>query len=272
MERWWGVEVEFPPTLDEVFGVTNSKQGATIFSGMSQFDWEVEAEQDESPGEFRARIQEQGDPRGYLIPIVNHITDQLTSVRLRLEEQTKGTRSRKSRSVDYTPADRASDKWRERAKQGHVTEPDRENFTEGDRDALKENLQEDKNYPEQIALEIADGVLHRHRKVEFLTKRMDGYAFFDVEHHHGGLTTVVFNTNHPLYEKLIECLKPGDEDETDAQLLGRMNQASDTLQLLFAAWARYHMEDVPDREVLYHVRQKWGQMARFILSEGSEGK
>ena len=28
-ERWWGAEIEFPPTLDEVFGVPNNKQAAT---------------------------------------------------------------------------------------------------------------------------------------------------------------------------------------------------------------------------------------------------
>ena len=42
-ERWWGVEVEFPSTLDEVFGVTNTKQNATIFSHMAQFEWRTEA-------------------------------------------------------------------------------------------------------------------------------------------------------------------------------------------------------------------------------------
>ena len=31
-DRWWGVEVAFPPALDEVFGVTNNKQTARYFS------------------------------------------------------------------------------------------------------------------------------------------------------------------------------------------------------------------------------------------------
>ena len=30
-ERWWGAEIEFPPSLDEVFGVPNNKQAATHF-------------------------------------------------------------------------------------------------------------------------------------------------------------------------------------------------------------------------------------------------
>ena len=29
-ERWWGIEVEFPPDLDEIFGVTNNKPDGQI--------------------------------------------------------------------------------------------------------------------------------------------------------------------------------------------------------------------------------------------------
>ena len=207
VERWWGVEVEFPPALDEVFGVTNSKQSATIFSGMSQFDWKQEADPGESLSEFIARIREEGDPRSYLIPIVGHIKDQLVEVRKRLAEQTKGRRQNANRHSTTTVADVASQKYRERAQQGHQTESDNVDFTENDRDAFEHDLKTDKNYAADVATAIANGVLHRNRKVEFVTKRMDGYAFFDVEHHHGGLTTVVFNTNHPLYEKLVASFR-----------------------------------------------------------------
>ena len=268
-ERWWGVEVDFPPALDEIFGVTNSKQGATIFSGMSSFDWKLEAEGAESLPEYITRIREEGDPRSYLIPIVQHIKDQIAEIRKRLDDQTKGTRTNTTRHDWPTVADVASTKYRERATLGHEIEADTVEFTEKDRDGFEEDLKSDKNYSADVASAIANGVLHRHRKLEFVTKRMDGYAFFDVEHQHGGLTTVVFNTNHFLYDKLIATLDPNIGEETDAQLLHRINEASDTLKLLFAAWARYHLEDVPARESLYDVRQKWGEMAKFMLSESS---
>ena len=263
------MEVQFPPALDEVFGVTNSKQSATIFSGMSQFDWRSEAESGETLGEFTDRIREEGDPRSYLIPIVNHIREQIGRIRIRLSDQTKGTRPRNPRHQTATIADVATQKYRKRADEGHLTPEDGEDFTEIDRDAFAKDLKEDKNYSEDVAQRIATGVLQRNRKVEFVTKRMDGYAFFDVEHHQGGLTTIVFNTSHALYEKLIASLDPDVGDETDAQLLHRINEASDTLQLLFAAWARYHLEDVPSRDKLYDLRQKWGEMAKFMLSEDS---
>ena len=89
-ERWWGVEVEFPSTLDEVFGVTNTKQNATIFSNMAQLEWRAEANPGESMSEFRQRIQSEGDPRALLLPIVDHIRQQIQELRKRLKKQTKG--------------------------------------------------------------------------------------------------------------------------------------------------------------------------------------
>ena len=37
-ERWWGIELEFPPALNELFGVTNNKQKARNFSEVAQMD------------------------------------------------------------------------------------------------------------------------------------------------------------------------------------------------------------------------------------------
>ena len=270
VERWWGVEVSFPPALDEIFGVTNSKQSATVFSGLSQFDWKLEADPGESITDFRRRIQEEGDPRSHLIPIVQHIRDQLREVRKRLTDQTKGRRSGRTRYPEATIADIATRKYIERAEQGYPVDSDNIEFTNQDRIAFEEDLKTDKHYSPTVASEIANGVFTRHRKVEFVTKNMDGYAFFNIEHQHGGLTTVVFNTSHILYDKLIATLDPMIEDDTEAQLLNRINEASDTLKLLFAAWARYHLEDVPSRERLSDMRQKWGEMVKFMLSETTE--
>ena len=126
---------------------------------------------------------------------------------------------------------------------------------------------EDKHYSENIATEIANATLFRKRKVIFLTKAMDGYAFFNVENKQGGLTEIVFNTNHPLHDQLIETLKPEFGDETDADLIERVHKAADTLKLLFSAWARYELEEVCKQNELFDMRQEWGKMARFFLAD-----
>ncbi len=97
---------------------------------------------------------------------------------------------------------------------------------------------------------------------------MEGYAFFNVEHKQGGLTEIVFNTNHPFHEQLLESLDPDiGKTETDSDLLDRIHKAADTLKLLFAAWARYEMEEVTHQSRLFETRQEWGKMARFFLTE-----
>ena len=121
-----------------------------------------------------------------------------------------------------------------------------------------------------MATEIAKAILVRKRKVIFLTKAMDGYAFFNVEHRQGGLTAIVFNTNHPLYEQLVETLVPKLEEETDANLVERVHKAADTLELLFAAWARYEMEEVKKQNQLFDMRQEWGKMTKFFLMDSDD--
>ena len=266
-ERWWGVEVEFPSTLDEVFGVTNTKQSATIFSHMAQFEWKAEADPGESRSEFQERIQGEGDPRAILLPIVDHIRDQIQEVRKRLKKQTVGRRKKEDRHDESDVSDLATTKFRERAVQGHETNADREEFTEKDRDSLEKDLTEDKHYRQDVAHEIAQATFTRKRRVLFLEKAMEGYAFFNVEHKQGGLTEVVFNSNHPFYDQLIGSLRPQIGDETDADLMERIHTAADTLELLFAAWARYEMEEVRQKNRLFEMRQEWGKMARFFLSE-----
>ncbi len=265
-ERWWGMEIEFPPALDEVFGVTNNKQSATIFSQMAQFDWEAEADPGEPKSNFQERIQLEGDPKALLMPIVAHMRDQIGQVRKKLKTQTKGKRKTNERHDKPGPEDLATRKGKERAEQGHATESDDVPFTEDDRHSLEENLRVDKDYPSDVARAIANATLERGRKVVILTKAMDGYAFFNVEHPQGGLTAIVFNTNHPFYEGIMETLRPDIGEESDADLIDRINQAADTLELLFAAWARYEIEEIGRQEVLFDVRQEWGKMARFFLS------
>lgn len=267
-ERWWGVEVEFPSTLDEVFGVTNTKQSATIFSNMAQFDWTSEALPGESHSEFRARLQQDGDPRALLLPIVEHIRQQIQQARGLLKRQTAGRRTKQERYDQPAVEDLATSKFKERAEQGHETASDREDFTEDDAKSFEEDLKADKQYRGDVAEEIAQATLSRKRKVVFVTKAMEGYAFFNVEHKQGGLTVIVFNTNHPFYDQLMESLEPqiGGE-ETDSDLLDRIHRAADTLELLFAAWARYEMEEVTQQSRLFETRQEWGKMARFFLIE-----
>lgn len=266
-ERWWGVEVDFPPALDEVFGVTNNKQSANIFSQMAQFDWEQEAEDDESFIAFKERLREESDPRVHLIDIVDYIRSQLTEVRKRLGEQTKGTRGGGKRHDAPSADDRASTKFKERAAEGHVADGDREEFDDAAEEDLVEDLTKNKHYPEQDAREIAEAVRRRNRKTIFLEAFSDSFALFQVEQRPGGITEIVLNRSHPAFKKLVRALDTDISGATDAELVDRIEAASDSLRLIFAAWARYEIEDAPNRGRIREARYEWGKMARVFLED-----
>ena len=271
-ERWWGAEVEFPASLDEIFGVTNNKQSATIFSQLAQYDWTTDAEDGESRSSFIERSVADGDPRALLIEIVEHIREQITQLRKRTEQQTKGTRGTGGRKRHEEPGveDTVTSKFRQRAEEGHETPTDSEEFDDQDRDSYEDDLKTDKHYPDDVAKSIADAILTRNRKVAFLEKAMEGYAFFNVESVQGGITNIVFNSNHPFFDQLVKALNPDTEDDTEKELLDRVHMASDTLRTVFSAWARYELEEIRHKQRLADMRQEWGKMTRFFLEDGEE--
>jgi hypothetical protein len=272
-ERWWGIEVEFPPALDEVFGVTNNKQAATHFARMAEFDPKEEMLDAETDLEFQARLTDEGDPRGYLIEIQQYITKQLSRLREELKDQTKGLRSRQPRHDDPKPTveDRASSAFKHRAEE-KPTETDNQDFDESARQTLVDDLIK-KRYQPEVANAIAQSVEDRGRKVFFLAEHWESSAFFKVESKPGGVTEIVFNTSHPACKELEAVLSPEFSDtDTAAALLGKLEQSSDTLKMLFAAWARCELEQMTDqnRKKYVGMRQDWGQMASTFLDPDDE--
>jgi hypothetical protein len=267
-ERWWGLEVDFPPALDEVFGVTNNKQAANVFSHMVSFDWASEAEPGEERSDFIRRLRENGDPRAELIAIVDHIRTTIKKLRTLLQDQTKGRRSPGKRHDDTSVEDRASTKFKERAVSGHETPSDTEVFDDKAKEALVNDLTKAKQYPEVDAREIAEAVQTRDRKVIFVLQSSEMDAFFGVEQKPGGVTEIIFNREHPAHEFLIKALDESVDDSTERDLVERIGNASETIKMLFAAWARQEIEDLPNRERLRRMRQDWGRMARDFLLDG----
>lgn len=267
-ERWWGVEVDFPPDLDEVFGVTNNKQAANVFSHMVSFEWTSEAEPGEERSDFIRRLRENGDPRAELIGIVDHIRSTIKKLRTLLQDQTKGRRSPGKRHDDTSVEDRASTKFKERAESGHETPFDKEVFDDEAKEALVEDLTKEKQYPESDARDIAEAVQKRDRKVLFVLQSSDMDAFFAVEQKPGGVTEIVLNREHPAHKLLIKALDDSVDGLTERDLAERIGNASETVKMLFAAWARQEIEDVPNRERLRRMRQDWGRMARDFLLDG----
>jgi hypothetical protein len=270
VERWWGAEVEIPPALDEVFGVTNDKQSARALADVALVDGEHIALREgySSVHELEDAWRADNDPRLILLRVKQHIETNLAQIRKGLEAQTRGPRQGTRRHTVNSAEERGTDATRQRQAQGHVgssdageTKPAAERAKEIAGELAESGM--DAGAANERGVEIVrDG-----RKFEFIHVDLETSAFFSVRPR-GGTILIQLNTTHPAYRHLIALL----EDDLDAadveQLRGRMRKSYDGLKLLLEAWARYEDElPATKKDQARDARADWGRVAREFLRD-----
>lgn len=266
-ERWWGVEIEFPPSLDDIFGVTNNKQSARNFSELLQFDIETLLEDGKTITQLKEELEEEEDPKGSLLIIAHKINSQLSVIRGLLKAQTRGTRTSEKRHDPYKPQKIATTVTKERKGQGYKGKSDEgEKLPKQERkQEIQETLQEEGVTEAQAEL-LAATTVDDGLKYTFIEAPLDSPAFFSVKPR-GGAIIVTLNTDHPAYQNLVVILEE-DVDKADMDTLrSRLINSLDGLKLLLMAWARYEDEQ-PDgkrKSDAQDTRIDWGRIARQFL-------
>jgi hypothetical protein len=268
-ERWWGVEIEFPPALDEIFGVTNNKQFANNFSELGKIDLEELTAGGKTITQVREELEEENDPKALLIEIAQKINSQLSAIRDVIRTQKLNEdRQTKTRHTSTTPAEQiATEATNQRIEEGHTgTSDEQEKQSEQEKKAdITKTLE---NEGVTNAAEVVDWLFKNNLKYSFVDADFDTSAFFSVKSR-GGKIIISLNTSHPAYHKLVEVLDATTEGATQEDLGLRLKNASDGLKLLLMAWARYEDEQ-PDgnpKQKIKDTREDWGRIARQFLQE-----
>jgi hypothetical protein len=271
-ERWWGIEIDFPPQLDEVFGVTNNKQSATIFSSLANFKWREEAE-GLTWHEFRERLQDEGDPRLPLIDIVYHIREKLLGkMRSSLDDQTRGTgTSRKRHEKVVAKAEEAVRRRKEETRPTFTDTLAEQVSPEESKEKQLDSLVNTHKYSRADAERIIEETQANNRHIQLLTSRnSDSPAFFNVEYIPGVLQ-VAINMDHPVYHDLIAILDKDFDNATREELINRLDAASGAFKLLLMSWARFEDEQPEKpRDRAKRMRQDWGRLASEFFEADSE--
>jgi len=269
-ERWWGVEVEFPPGLDEIFGVTNNKQAARNFTETAATLEVALADADHADGlaALKEKLSEESDPRGPLIDVVHLIHRRLRDVRKLIEVQRRGTR-RTRHEID-SPEKQGTSVTRRRQKAGYRGRSDiGETLPVVERATILTNELVNTGLSREQAEGLAARTIREGLKYTFATADLEGSTFFTVKGIAGELL-IKLNLNHPAFEHLVEVLQDdADEDIAKEQLIARLNQANRGLKLLLMAWARFEDEAFPDskREEVQDLRHEWGRYAAQFLRD-----
>ena len=267
-ERWWGVELDFPAGLDDMFGVTNNKQAAHHFSELAKIEIDDLLRDGKTIHQLMDEWKLQDDPRGPLLELAQAIQKGVRALRGSIQEQRRGARAKKRH--DQTDVEqKATAATNERKEEGHPGLSDKdEQLPKSERvETLAQDLAQDGTPPaeaEQKAAEIIDSGL----KFEIVEASLETPAFFSVKQV-AGILKVTLNTAHPAYENLVEVLEEDVEGVSPEDLSERLHNARDGLKLLLTAWARYEDEQ-PDgkrRAAAQDARTDWGRVARNFLSQ-----
>ena len=265
-ERWWGVEVEFPPALDEIFGVTNNKQAALHFTEVGLMLDDILSEADSIP-QLKEMMAEDEDPRGPLVEIMHLIQKRLSSLRSMIKVQTKGSDTPK-RYDDDSPEAHGTDATRTRQAEGHRGASDADEALPADeRELILVQELVDTGLSEEQASELAAHTVKQDLKFAFTDADLEGRIFFSVKSVAGEIL-IKLNINHPAYRHLVEVLEDDpDRDLEKEELLDRLTRANRGLRLLLMAWARFEDEAYPDskKRDIQDLRHDWGIVAADFL-------
>ncbi len=270
VERWWGVEVEFPPTLDELFGVTNNKQSARALAEFATLTTVQLAEREghTTEQELITAWTEDRDARLLLLHVKQSIESNLSTIRATLKAQTAGGRT-KTRHEPGSAEVLGTKAIEKRKQEGHVGESDKDEALppEQRKEAIKQELMDQGVDPDE-ARSRAEGIVDHRLKFDFQPLDIQGPEFFTVRKR-GGALLIGLNTNHPAYDKLVTVLEHSDGEADVEKLRQRLRRSYEGLKLLLEAWARYEDEltDGPRKEKAQDARQDWGRVARQFFRD-----
>ena len=273
-ERWWTVEVDFPTTLDEVFGVTNNKQGTMTFQRLARFDWKRELlTGEESPGDVRRRMEEDGDDRTDLLDLRKQIENAIKAMRPRVREARQPRNKRHALDEDQKADAKATAAIKRRREDGHHGESDRagESGSEQEhRQAQVESLTRRHHLDQTDALQRIDETIRMGSRVRWIQSAQSSAAFFDVEPL-PNVIQVALNTSHPVHAHLYDIMHPDVEDLTEDEVRDRLARAAAAFRILIYSWARYEEEqtDRGQRRVR-DARVEWGKYAEEFFDESDD--
>lgn len=273
-ERWWTVEVDFPTALDEVFGVTNNKQGTMTFQRLARYDWRREAlPGEESIGDVRRRMEEDGDFRTYLLALRRQIERAITAMRPRVKEARQRRGQRHVLDEDQKADAKATAAITRRMQDGHEGESDKAGESGSDeehRDAQIESLTEKHHFDRTEALQRIDETIRAGSRVRWIQSAQSTPAFFDVEPL-PNVTQVSLNTNHPVHSHLYDIMHPDVEEMTEDEVRERLARTAAAFRILIYSWARYEDEQTgKTRRQVRNARVEWGKYAEEFFDEDDD--
>jgi hypothetical protein len=270
--RWWGVQVEFSPELDEILGVTNNKQDAENLSSVARRTWEDYQEGNETQIQAKNRIRDENYNQYVCIEIAHTVNSQISSIMKSIKKTSKDTKKKDSRTAD-SPERRGTEATKKRVEEtGKTTDTDTDNddlSKEERMELIKEFLQKMKVDPAQVEQNLGD-IIDAGLRYSINHEYLETDAFFSVDQI-GGAIFITLNRNHQAYSELFDTLGQDTSEATPQQMQQLLLRANSALLIMLIAWARLEDESSGSNKIrLQDARKDWGRIARDFLLFGRD--
>ena len=264
--RWWGCEVLFRRSCDELFGVDHNKQMVANFTQAAKM-----LARDDRPNQT---ILDEMDIEDDLIhKIVGDIRDNTRAMMREIRQMFSQRRASQNGGGEKSPekkaAKTATDADREAIEAGEETptktDKDREQIPSQEREARLTQQFIESGQAAQDAQQLAKQLVQEDLSYQFNSAQLDGFQIFNVRSNQGVLH-INLNTEHPIYDLLkhIENGLPEDIDESNPAY-----QASVAIRLLLSSWARMEdqTESREERTRIQDVAMNWGRQVDKAISQ-----
>ena len=262
LERWWGIEVSFEPTLDAVFGITNNKQAAINFRRLTKED--VAAEEQINVTKVMDLLEENNDPTKGIIDITLELERILRGIRAHVSKTgVPQNKSQKNDGDETSLLEQAADNTvNDRMSEGKIGASDKKNQNQSEIEK-REDLEKEIEDKGLTSSEKEQTIIEWLKKDKFIFDYVDGLPYpsdivsFSTP---AGKIKVAVNTKHPVWINIIETIQNNVDDQT-------LEKVKDSIMLLFASLARAEDEIADERkkEIILDHRSEWGRIARDML-------
>ena len=266
--RWWGCEVHFRRSCDDLFGVDHNKQMVANFTQAARTLLHDERSNQDILDDLNI------DDDDLIYTIVGDIRDQTR----RLMDQIRVMFANRpspgpTPGIPPTPAgtavQTATDADREAVAAGEErpteTDLDRQRISPEIREAALTEQFKELGQADQDAQELARYLVEGELSYQFNSEQLDGYQLFRVRSNHGVLH-INLNIDHPVYDFLRHI---EDDLSATSKLDGPAFQAIVAIRLLLASWAR--MEDQTEsrdqRMRIQDIAMNWGRHVDKHISQ-----
>jgi len=286
-DRFWSVEVSFPPSLDEAFGVTNNKQDVPHFKELCR---EVARRGDEPEALSMLDAGDIDQEHGFaeLEDVAKYVLTQVRTMRNLNKDDHKSRRHNADKRVGKaaTPTVHTTLKVKKELGESQPTPGEREAKRDNSM-SPEERKQAQRERAEQARQSAIEQGVSEEDAEALANNYMKGLNYQPIDVHqaqapaffwpdeYGDLEVVYLNTGHPAHEGLLETLRLEDDKiaaltEEEAKTL--LGIAADSLGWLIHGWVRMedlHKDNPPTHTQIVNARELWGKQLRSMVQSQS---